>query len=133
MRISSIHIINNNLVGKINNEMVELNLPKDITANLKRFASDTTSNCVVNFSSEKEEENLLIKDDKHYYFAFLNETFKVFDKKQKRFRKVRYCFEYPEDETAFKDLAKAGSFVLGLSRYMVDMYFYCEDVFKGEE
>ena len=133
MRISSIHCVNGHLIGKIENEMKELELPKKISANLKRFASDTTSDCVVNFSSEKEEENFLIKDDKHYYFAFLNETFKVFDKKQKRFRKVRYCFEYSEDETAFKDLAKAGSFVLGLSRYMVDMFFYCEDVFKGEE
>ena len=134
MDILSIHNVDGELIGMVNNQMHKLNyLSDDATTSLKRLAMDNTTDCVINISVEKGKEMSLVKSDKKYYFAFLNNTFKVFDRKQNRFRKVRYFFEYPEDEKAFKELATVGSFVLGLSRYMVDMYFDCNDVFKNEE
>lgn len=130
MDILSIHNVDDKLIGKINGQMTKLNWQPEIMTNLKRLAMETTSSCVLNISTDTSKEKMLVGNDKKYYFAFIDETFKVFDRKQNRFRKVRYYFEYPEDEKAFKELATVGSFVLGLSRYMVDMYFNCNDVFK---
>lgn len=130
MDILSIHNVDDKLIGKINGQMTKLNWQPEIMANLKRLAMETTSCCVLNISTDTGKEKMLVGNDKKYYFAFVEGTFKVFDRKQNRFRKVRYYFEYPEDEKAFKELATVGSFVLGLSRYMVDMYFNCNDVFK---
>lgn len=130
MDILSIHNVDGKLIGKINGQMTKLNWQPEIMANLKRLAMETTSSCVLNISTDTGKEKMLVGNDKKYYFAFVDGTFKVFDRKQNRFRKVRYYFEYPEDEKAFKELATVGSFVLGLSRYIVDMYFNCNDVFK---
>lgn len=130
MDILSIHNVDDKLIGKINGQMTKLNWQPEIMANLKRLAMETTSSCVLNISTDTGKEKMLVGNDKKYYFAFVDGTFKVFDRKQNRFRKVRYYFEYPEDEKAFKELATVGSFVLGLSRYIVDMYFNCNDVFK---
>ena len=125
MDILSIHNVDDKLIGKINGQMTKLNWQPEIMANLKRLAMETTSSCVLNISTDTGKEKMLVGNDKKYYFAFVDGTFKVFDRKQNRFRKVRYYFEYP-----FKELATVGSFVLGLSRYIVDMYFNCNDVFK---
>ena len=133
MDVLSIHNADNGLIGKINGQMTKLNWQAEIIANLKRLAMDTTSSCVLNLSNDIGKEKMLVGNDKKYYFAFIDGTFKVFDRKQNKFRKVRHFFEYPEDENAFKELATVGSFVLGLSRYMVEMYFDCNDVFKNEE
>ena len=130
MDILSIHNADNKLIGKINGQMVKLNWSAEITANLKRLAMETTTSCVLNISTDIKKEKSLVKNDKKYYFAFIDGTFKVFDRKQNKFRKVRYFFEYPEDEKAFRELATVGSFVLGLSKYMIDMYFNCDDVLK---
>jgi hypothetical protein len=133
MDVLSIHNVNNKLIGKINGQMTKLNWQAEIIANLKRLARETTSSCVLNLSTDIGKEKMLVGNDKKYYFAFIDGTFKVFDRKQNKFRKVRYFFESPEDEKAFKELATVGSFVLGLSGYMVGMYFDCNDVFKNEE
>lgn len=131
MDILSIHTVEDKLVGMVNGKMHTIDyLSDNATTNLKRLAMGNTADCVINISVEKGKEMSLVKSDKKYYFAFLNGAFKVFDRKQNRFRKVGYYFEYPKDETAFKELAKDCSFVLGLSRYMIDMYFNCEDVLK---
>lgn len=130
MDILSIHNVDDKLIGKINGQMTKLNWQPKIMANLKRLAMETTSSCVLNISTDTGKEKMLVGNDKKYYFAFVDGTFKVFDRKQNRFRKVRYYFEYPKDEKAFKELATVGSFVLGLNRYIVDMYFNCNDVFK---
>lgn len=85
------------------------------------------------FSFKKgEEDNLAFQlSFAKYAFAYLDGTFKYYDRHAEKWRKVRHFFENAEQELAFKTLARNGSFVLGLDKLSIEDFFNANDVLNN--
>lgn len=92
--------------------------------------TEFTSPC---FSFEKgKEDDLAFQLDAKYAFAYLDGTFKYFDRHAEKWRTVRYDFgDHKDQELAFKALAQKGSFVLRLDKIAIDWYFNANDVLNN--
>ena len=107
-------------------------LGKEIFDNLYKIALDRCdySPC---FSKEKgKETDLAFQLGKFKYaFAFMDNTFKYYNRKLEKWCDVHYFFDDPEWTKAVLTLAQKGSFVLGLDKQIVENFFDPDDVFNN--
>lgn len=113
-------------------KLTENELGKTVYENIYIFALTDCEFISPCFSFTKGNETKIAKKiSKHnnFAFAYLDNTFKFYDKNKKKWRAIRYNFEEEKGtEKAFKLLAESGSFVLGLDKLSIDWYFNANDV-----
>lgn len=113
--------------------LTQSKLGKDVFDNLYMFVQGSCEFYTPCFSFKKgEEDNLAFQlSFAKYAFAYIDGTFKYYDRHAETWRKVRYFFENKEQELAFKALAQKGSFVLGLDKLSIEDFFNANDVLNN--
>lgn len=107
-------------------------LDKEIFDNLYEIALDRCdySPCF-SFEKGKETDLAFQLGIFKYVFAFMDNTFKYYNRQLEKWCDVHYFCDDLDWANAFLTLAQKGSFVLGLDKSLVEDFFDPDDVFNN--